>query len=98
MAKKSAQQKRKKQRQQKTQSKRRQRFIVGAIVAAVVLAFFRHFPVITRQSPKAAEAGQCAAEQGRLWDFHDYIYEQIPQGALAVDQLKTIRQILDSEG
>ena len=50
---------------------------------------FRHFPVITRQSPQAAEAGQCAAEQGRFWDFHDYIYEQTPQNALADDQLKS---------
>ena len=49
---------------------------------------FRHFPVITRQSPKAAEAGQCASEQGRFWDYHDYIYESTPQNALAVDQLK----------
>jgi protein-disulfide isomerase len=50
---------------------------------------FRHFPVITNQSPKAAEAGQCAAEQDRFWEFHDYIYEQTPQGALSIDQLKS---------
>ncbi len=50
---------------------------------------FRHFPVITPQSPQAAEAGQCAAEQGRFWEFHDYIYEQIPEGALSSADLKT---------
>ena len=50
---------------------------------------FRHFPVITAQSPKAAEAGQCAAEQGDFWTFHDYVYEQTPPGALAPDQLKS---------
>jgi protein-disulfide isomerase len=50
---------------------------------------FRHFPVITRQSPKAAEAGQCAAEQNRFWDFHDFIYEQTPQNALSIDQLNS---------
>ena len=50
---------------------------------------FRHFPVITAQSPKAAEAGQCAAEQDAFWDYHDYIYESTPQGALAVADLKT---------
>jgi protein-disulfide isomerase len=49
---------------------------------------FRHFPVITLQSPKAAEAGQCAAEQGRFWNFHDFIYERTPINALAVEQLK----------
>lgn len=50
---------------------------------------FRHFPVITAQSPKAAEAGQCAAEQGAFWAYHDYIYEETPQNALAVEQLKS---------
>lgn len=50
---------------------------------------FRHFPVITAQSPKAAEAGQCAAEQGAFWQYHDYIYEQTPQGALRVSELKS---------
>lgn len=50
---------------------------------------FRHFPVITMQSPKAAEAGQCAAEQDAFWTYHDYIYENTPQGALAVADLKT---------
>jgi protein-disulfide isomerase len=49
---------------------------------------FRHFPVITRQSPKAAEAGQCASEQGHFWTFHDYIYERTPSNALSVEQLK----------
>jgi protein-disulfide isomerase len=50
---------------------------------------FRHFPVITRQSPEAAEAGQCASEQGRFWEFHDFVYEQTPINALSVDQLKS---------
>lgn len=49
---------------------------------------FRHFPVITAQSPQAAEAGQCAAEQGAFWEFHDYIYEQTPEGALSEDNLR----------
>lgn len=34
------------------------------------------FPVITAQSPKAAEAGQCAFDQDMFWEYHDYIYEQ----------------------
>lgn len=49
---------------------------------------FRHFPVITRQSPKAAEAGQCASEQGQFWSYHDLIYEQTAPGALSMDELK----------
>lgn len=49
---------------------------------------FRHFPVITAQSPQAAEAAQCAAEQGAFWQYHDYIYEQTPQSALSSSELK----------
>ena len=49
---------------------------------------FRHFPVITPQSPMAAQAGQCAAEQDGFWAYHDYIYEVTPQGALSERDLK----------
>jgi protein-disulfide isomerase len=50
---------------------------------------FRHFPVITAQSPKAAEAAQCASEQGAFWEYHDFVYERTPQGALSVADLKS---------
>lgn len=50
---------------------------------------FRHFPVITPQSPKAAEAAQCAAGQGAFWPYHDYVYEETLQNALSVSQLKS---------
>lgn len=36
---------------------------------------WKDFPVITAYSPRAAEAGQCAAAQGKFWEFHDTIYE-----------------------
>jgi len=32
------------------------------------------FPVITAESPKAAEAGRCAYDQGKFWEYQDYIY------------------------
>jgi protein-disulfide isomerase len=35
---------------------------------------FRDFPVITPESPKAAEAGQCAYDQGKFWEYHDRLY------------------------
>jgi protein-disulfide isomerase len=50
---------------------------------------FRHFPVITRQSPQAAEAAQCAAEQDAFWPYHDFIYEQTPEGALSQGDLQS---------
>jgi protein-disulfide isomerase len=48
---------------------------------------WRDFPVITLLSPKAAEAGQCAHEQGKFWEFHDLVYER--DGAIEADDLKT---------
>lgn len=44
------------------------------------------FPVITPQSPKAAEAARCAADQGKFWDYHDLLYLHAP--AIGVDALK----------
>ena len=35
---------------------------------------WRDYPVITLLSPRAAEAGQCANEQGKFWEFHDAVY------------------------
>jgi len=32
------------------------------------------FPVITLQSPKAAEAGRCAYDQDKFWEYQDYLY------------------------
>ena len=49
---------------------------------------FRHFPVITPRSPLAAAASQCAAAQGRFWEYHDYLYEVVPPGSLAEPDLK----------
>ncbi len=41
---------------------------------------YRHFPVITTDSPKAAEASECAAEQDAFWVYHDYLFEEAAQG------------------
>jgi protein-disulfide isomerase len=37
---------------------------------------WRDFPVITAQSPKAAEAAQCAYDQGYFWEYHDLLFER----------------------
>jgi protein-disulfide isomerase len=47
---------------------------------------WKDFPVITAQSPKAAEAGQCAFDQGMFWEYHDLLYAKAP--AIGVDALK----------
>ena len=46
---------------------------------------WRDFPVITLLSPKAAEAGQCAHEQGKFWEFHATVYEH--DGAIEATDL-----------
>ena len=58
---------------------------------------WKDFPVITAQSPKAAEAGQCAFDQGLFWEYHDLLYDNAP--AIRVDDLKTyaIQLGLDAE-
>jgi len=47
---------------------------------------WKDFPVITAQSPKAAEAGQCALDQGKFWEYHDLLYARAP--AIGVSNLK----------
>lgn len=66
---------------------------------------WRDFPVITPQSPKAAEAAQCAYDQGKFWEYHDLLYDRAPAiglsdlkryaGQLGLDTV-TFNQCLDS--
>lgn len=49
---------------------------------------FRHFPIITPDSPLAAQASQCAAEQDAFWAFHDHIYGNTPEGRLKKGDLQ----------
>lgn len=66
---------------------------------------WRDFPVITPQSPKAAEAAQCAFDQGKFWEYHDLLYDRAPAigqsdlkryaGQLGLDTV-TFNQCLDS--
>jgi protein-disulfide isomerase len=44
---------------------------------------WKDFPVVTLASPQAAEAAQCAHEQGKFWEFHDSIFESDNPGAIS---------------
>jgi len=43
------------------------------------------FPVTSPASPKAAEAGFCAHDQGDFWAYHEIVFDNAP--ALSVDNL-----------
>ncbi len=52
---------------------------------------FRHFPFIGEESFRAAEATECAADQGKFWEYHDTVFESwngMNQGAYSDDNLK----------
>ena len=63
------------------------------------------FPVISEDSPKAAEAGRCAYDQGKFWEYQDYVYNhyqglfnaalKLYAGRVGLDQTKFDR-CLDS--
>lgn len=48
----------------------------------------RHFPLVSMhpEAVKAAEAAECAAEDGLFWEFHDLIMQGVP--SLSVESLK----------
>jgi protein-disulfide isomerase len=47
---------------------------------------WKDFPVITAASPRAAEAAQCAFDQGKFWEYHDLLYAKSP--AIGTNDLK----------
>lgn len=36
---------------------------------------YRHYPFLGPESRNSAMAAECAAEQDRFWEYHDYLYE-----------------------
>lgn len=52
---------------------------------------FRHYAFLGQESTDAALASECANEQDKFWEFHDYLFENQAgenQGAFAKDKLK----------
>ncbi|MBI2985915.1 MAG: DsbA family protein [Deltaproteobacteria bacterium] len=50
---------------------------------------YRHFAILGKHSVQAAQASECAAEQGKFWLYHDRLFQN--QGALAFTEAKLKR-------
>jgi protein-disulfide isomerase len=58
---------------------------------------FRDFPLsFHQQAQKAAEAAECADDQGKFWEMHDKLFEN--QNALGIDSLKQYANELGLDG
>jgi len=50
---------------------------------------FRHYPLAGHpEAAKAAEASECAAEQGKFWEMHDKLFADNIAGRLGAEQSK----------
>ncbi|MEK7067568.1 MAG: thioredoxin domain-containing protein [Patescibacteria group bacterium] len=54
------------------------------------LFVYRHFPLnsLHPEAQKAAEASECAAEQGKFWEMHDKIFAANAAQTMSVEQWK----------
>src|SRR3989339_180380 len=54
-----------------------------------IRVIFRHFPLSFHPNAQpAAEASECASEQGKFWEFHDKLFEN--QDSLSADLYETL--------
>lgn len=47
---------------------------------------YRHFAILGKHSEQAAQAAECAAEQGKFWEYHDQLFKN--QGGLAFTEAR----------
>ncbi len=60
-----------------------------------------HFAFLGPESQWAAEASECAGEQGKFWEYHDYLFTHQNgenQGAFSKDNLKGFAAALKLDG
>ena len=61
---------------------------------------FRNFPLssIHPQAQKAAEAAECAGEQGKYWEMHDLLFEGQGQWSGNADAVTTFKEMAGDLG
>lgn len=61
-----------------------------------VRVVYRHFPLrsIHPMAQKAAEASECAADQGKFWEMHDKLFDLNSAGTLTLEGMKGAAQQL----
>lgn len=58
---------------------------------------YKHMAILGQESVWAAEASECAADQGKFWEYHDLMFSRQAgenQGAFAKDKLLGMAQEL----
>lgn len=71
--------------------------MAALIQTGKVQFMFKHFLVVGQESLWAAEAAECAADQGKFWAYHDYLFEHQQgenRGAFARTNLTQIARTL----
>jgi len=72
--------------------------IEAYVAAGEVRVGFQHFAFLGQESFRAAEAAECAAEQGAFWEYHDWLFANQAgenQGAFADDKLEQFAATLN---
>lgn len=62
-----------------------------------VLLVYRDWAFLGDESVRAGEASRCALEQGKFWEYHDYLYENQKgenEGGFSDDNLKSFAKTL----
>ncbi len=63
-----------------------------------VLFVYRDFPFLGPESLQSAEAARCAGDEGKFWEYHDYLYAHQDgenEGAFSDNNLKSFAKILE---
>lgn len=56
---------------------------------------WRHFPVLSAASRRAADASACAQEQRAFWEYHDALYSDFRIGGFSDTDLTAVAEKLD---